>query len=135
MAKTWAVVGVAAALLGLGLVWAARPTGKPNSDGSTSPVATVPTLPPDPPTGTSAPAPGLEAAVDRFLAGQPVPFSVVTRRLPAGPEVARLADRKVLSASLYKLFVARELLRRIHLGTLERSAPAAAAADGAGRNP
>jgi beta-lactamase class A len=48
--------------------------------------------------------------------------------------VARLADRKVLSASLYKLFVARELLRRVHAGTLDRGAPAVPAADGAARS-
>jgi beta-lactamase class A len=44
-----------------------------------------------------------------------------------------LADRKVLSASLYKLFVARELQRRVYAGTLDRAGPAAPAADGTGR--
>jgi hypothetical protein len=88
--------------------------------------------------GTPAPEPtppaaGLEEAVRRFVADQPVPFSVVTRRLPGGPAVTHLPGRQVLSASLYKLFVARELLRRVHTGTLERDAPAVPAADGAAR--
>ena len=71
--------------------------------------------------------------MERFAAEQPVPFSVVARLLPAGPQTARLADRKVLSASLYKLFVARELLQRVYAGRLDRAAPAAPDAGGAGR--
>jgi beta-lactamase class A len=53
-----------------------------------------------------------------------VPFSVVAIDLKTGEGASRLANRQVLSASLYKLFVARELLRRIYAGTLARSAPA-----------
>ncbi|HVW31497.1 MAG TPA: serine hydrolase [Acidimicrobiia bacterium] len=86
-----------------------------------TPVAPAPVPPPAPP---PAPGAGLGPAIDGFLAGAPVPFSVVSRMLPDGPEVARSADRTVLSASLYKLFVARELVRRIHAGTLDRAAPA-----------
>jgi hypothetical protein len=91
--------------------------------------------PPSAPAPAPAPAtppasPGLEQAVDGFVAAQAVPFSVVARMLPSGTEVARQADRKVLSASLYKLFVARELLSRIDEGTLERNTPAVPAADG-----
>ena len=98
----------------------------------------APPTPPDTPSGTAAPAglpapPELEETVDRFVAEQSVPFSVVARRLPSGPEVARLADRKVQSASLYKLFVARELLRRIHARTMDPAAPAVPASDGAAR--
>jgi beta-lactamase class A len=84
---------------------------------------------PDLPRGGAAPPP-LDEVVDRFVAEQDVPFRVVARRLPDGPQVARQADRQVLSASLYKLFVARELVRRMHTGTLDRAAPAAATADG-----
>jgi beta-lactamase class A len=87
------------------------------------------TAPPAPPTAPAA----LDETVDRFVAEQSVPFSVVVRRLPSGAEVARSADRKVLSASLYKLFVARELLHRVYSGTLDRAGPAAPAADGTGR--
>jgi beta-lactamase class A len=47
-----------------------------------------------------------------------------------GERASHLANRKVLSASLYKLYVAAELLRRIGDGTLERDAPAE---DGSGR--
>jgi beta-lactamase class A len=92
----------------------------------------APAPPADAPRGTAAPA-RLDETVDRFLAEQPVPFSVVARRLPDGPEVARLSDRRVLSASLYKLFVAGELLRRFYAGALPRDAPAVPAADGAPR--
>ena len=53
-----------------------------------------------------------------------MPFSVVAIDLTTGKGASRLPDRQVLSASLYKLFVARELLRRIYAGALDRSAPA-----------
>ena len=73
-----------------------------------------------------------QAAVDRFVAGQAVPFSVVvSRRLDRGG-LTHLADRQVLHASLYKLFVARELLRRIDAGQLEPDCPPSAG-DGAAR--
>ena len=106
--------------------------------GSSAAPAPPPAPPPAPappaaPNRTSAPAPDLGATVERFAAEQPVPFSVVARLLPAGPQTARLADRKVLSASLYKLFVARELLQRVYAGRLDRAAPAAPDAGGAGR--
>src|SRR5947208_12398008 len=68
------------------------------------------------------------------MPAQPVPFSGVARTLLDGPVVARADDRRVLSASLYKLFVARELLRRVHAGTLDRAAPATSAADGRPRS-
>jgi len=93
------------------------------------PPAAQPTEPAAPPKGTSGPA-GLGEAIDRFAAEQPVPFSVVARLLPDGPVVARSADRRVPSASLYKLFVARELLRRVGAGSVERAAPAVPTADG-----
>jgi beta-lactamase class A len=66
----------------------------------------------------------LRKVVDGFTADQPVPFSVIAVDLDTGGAVRVEADRQVLSASLYKLFVARELLRRIAAGTLERTAPA-----------
>jgi len=59
-----------------------------------------------------------------------VPFSVVAVDLVTGERATRLSDRQVRSASLYKLFVARELLRRIDAGELSREAPAN---DGEGR--
>jgi beta-lactamase class A len=61
--------------------------------------------------------------VDAYVAGQPVPFSVVAVDLTTGERAEHLADRSVLSASLYKLFVARELLRRIDDGELAGSDP------------
>jgi beta-lactamase class A len=66
----------------------------------------------------------LRSVVDGFSARQPVPFSVVVVDLATGAHVSHLADRSVLSASLYKLFVARELIRRIDAGELSRDAPA-----------
>jgi len=66
----------------------------------------------------------LQSVVDDFTAQQPVPFSVVVVDLSTGARASHLADRSVLSASLYKLFVARELIRRTGTGELSRDAPA-----------
>jgi len=66
----------------------------------------------------------LQDAVDEFVASQPVPFGVVVIDESTGATATHLADRQVLSASLYKLFVAAELLRRIDGGELARDAPA-----------
>ena len=82
--------------------------------------------PPPPATPTT----DLQAVVDRFTAGQSVPFSVVAEDRSTGARAAHLADRQVLSASLYKLFVAAELLKRIGDGRLDRHAPSG---DGTGR--
>jgi beta-lactamase class A len=60
-----------------------------------------------------------------------VPFSIVAVDLTAGARAGHLADRQVLSASLYKLFVAHELIRRVRAGTLSAEAPAR---DGNGRS-
>ena len=98
---------------------------------ASAPPAAEPT--PTPPASVP-PRSGLQEAVGRFVDAQRVPFSVVARRLPDGPTVAHLADRSVLSASLYKMFVGRELLRRVHAGILDRAAPAVPAADGSRRN-
>lgn len=83
--------------------------------------------------GTPPPAlppPDLQAAVDRFTAGQSVPFSVVAEDRSTGVRASHMADRPVLSASLYKLFVAAELLKRIGNGRLDRNA---LSGDGTGR--
>ena len=72
----------------------------------------------------------LQAVVDAFVAEQEVPFSVVVLEVSTGARAAHLADRVLPSASLYKLFVARELLRRIAAGDLSRDQPAG---DGGGR--
>jgi beta-lactamase class A len=72
----------------------------------------------------------LQGVVDDFVAAQSVPFSVVVVDLRTGARVEHLGDRQVRSASLYKLFVAREELRRIAAGALRRDAPAN---DGQGR--
>jgi beta-lactamase class A len=73
---------------------------------------------------TTAPTSTLQGTIDGFAAQHSVPFSVVAIDLTTGKGASHLANRQVLSASLYKLFVARELLRRIYAGTLQRSAPA-----------
>ncbi|MEO7556130.1 MAG: serine hydrolase [Acidimicrobiales bacterium] len=62
---------------------------------------------------TQLPHPRLQDVVDTFTEAQDVAFSVVAVNLTTGERGERLADRVVLSASLYKLFVAAELLRRI----------------------
>lgn len=98
------------------------------------PPAPPPPGPTIPAGGTSEPAlpatADLQTIVDRFVAAQRVPFSVVVEDLTTGAGGVHLAERQVLSASLYKLFVAAELLRRTGEGTLDRNA---AAGDGSGR--
>lgn len=72
----------------------------------------------------------LDETVATFAKTQTVQFSVVVLDVTTGAHVRHLADRVVRSASLYKLFVARELMRRFYAGTLKRAAPAN---DGRGR--
>jgi beta-lactamase class A len=72
----------------------------------------------------------LQAVVDDFVAHETARFSVVVVELSTGARAEHLADRRLPSASLYKLFVARELLRRIAAGTLSRDR---SAGDGEGR--
>jgi len=85
-----------------------------------------------PPSAAPPPATGqdLQGVVDRFAAAQSVPFSIVVEDRSTGARATHLADRQVLSASLYKLYVAAELLRRVGDGTLDRNGPAG---DGSGR--
>jgi beta-lactamase class A len=66
----------------------------------------------------------LQSVVDGFTSQQSVPFSVIVVDLATGAQASHLPDRSVLSASLYKLFVARELIRRVDAGELRRDAPA-----------
>lgn len=103
------------------------PIGTPDStetpfvtSSSTSPMTTT----------TPRPPVDLQSVVDTFVAAQRVTFSVVAIDLSTGATATHQSDRQVRSASLYKLFVARELLRRIHAGELARDAPAS---DGEGR--
>lgn len=79
---------------------------------------------------SSASPPTLQSVVDTFVAEQSVRFSIVVVDFRTGESAANLSSRQVRSASLYKLFVARELLRRVHAGELDRQAPAN---DGEGR--
>jgi beta-lactamase class A len=75
-------------------------------------------------TTTSPPRADLQTVIDDFAKEQSVRFSVVAVDFTTGARARHLADRQVRSASLYKLFVARELLRRIYAGELRRDAPA-----------
>jgi beta-lactamase class A len=103
------------------------PAGQPPS--SSSSAISMATSTPDT-VDVAARAAKLQAVVDAFVADQKVPFSIVVLELSSGARAAHLADRVVPSASLYKLFVARELLRRIDAGDLSRDQPAG---DGRGR--
>ncbi len=106
------------------------------------PIAAVFVRTPAAPAAAPAPAPApavpssgggtdLQSAVDRFVEGQSVPFSVIASDRATRRRASHLAERQVLSASLYKLFVAAELEGRIHAGTLRRDSPAG---DGSGRS-
>jgi beta-lactamase class A len=88
---------------------------------------TIPTTTTEP---ASAVAARLQAAIDGYVGTQAVPFSVVAVDLTSGARASHLGDRRLLSASLYKLFVAAELERRIAEGLLDRTRPAG---DGQGR--
>src|SRR3954451_22021843 len=98
-------------------------TGRPTTTSAAKPATTTTRKPATTTTAARTGSP-LQRTIDAFAAKQPVPFSVVAIDLTTGSGASRLPDRQVLSASLYKLFVARELLRRIYAGTLSRSAPA-----------
>jgi len=87
-----------------------------------APTTTTVTATPRPVT-TAAPVSRLQAAVNQFAAGQSVPFDVVVHDYRTDNRASLRATRVVLSASLYKLFVARELFRRIHEGQLSPDAP------------
>ena len=94
------------------------------SSASTSPSTTTTVV------DVAARAAQLQATVDDFVGRETVPFSVVVVELSSGARAQHLANRQLPSASLYKLFVARELLRRIDTGTLDRQQ---SAGDGKGR--
>lgn len=114
-------------------------TSTSSSTTSSTTVAITSTVPPTPTSTMAARAPlpppttvpatvlatGFQGVLDRFAATQPVPFAMVAVDLVTGARGARLADRQVLSASLYKLWVAEELLRRIAAGELDPNRPAA----------
>jgi beta-lactamase class A len=90
-----------------------------------APDAPPPPEPPPPPPPATGPraAPDLQDVVDGFVARQAVAFSVVAEDRAGGRRASVQATRPVLSASLYKLFVAAELLRRFDAGVLGRDAP------------
>ena len=96
------------------------PPGIASSNAQSSSSAPGTTTPPVDPVALAT---QLQAVIDAFVAEQHVPFSVVVVDLSSGARATHLGDRQVRSASLYKLFVARELLRRIQAGTLRRDAP------------
>lgn len=68
--------------------------------------------------------PSLQEVVDAAANSRRVQLSIVAVDLATGERAEHLADREILSASLYKLFVAAELLRRIDAGTLDATSPA-----------
>jgi beta-lactamase class A len=103
---------------------------RPSPDPATSTTTTTTA----PSTTTTEPASSvaarLRSTIDAYVARQPVAFSVVAVDLATGARAGHLEDRRLLSASLYKLFVAAELERRIADGTLDPDGPAG---DGSGR--
>lgn len=63
---------------------------------------------------------GLQSAVDNAASGHRVPVQLAVIDLRTGQRAGHGGDRVVLSASLYKLFVARELFARIAAGDIGR---------------
>jgi beta-lactamase class A len=91
------------------------PTTTSSSSTSTSTSTTITTVPM---------ATKLQSTVDAFATKQAVPFSIVVVDFVSGARVSHLASRQVLSASLYKLFVASELLRRLSIHSIDGDDPA-----------
>lgn len=130
-----AVVSVSIVLAGCGR---STETAAPSTTAGATTTSTSTTVAPSttttsmpPPTTATPSASGvgpeagtLQEVVDGYAARQAVPFGVVAADLSTGERASRLADRKVLSASFYKLFVARELLRRMYEGSLDRESQA-----------
>lgn len=121
------------AVVAVALVLAVAACGSSSRSGSPTTrqalrATTVPTT-----TSTAPPADEraeLQQVVDAAVAGRPVPFSVVVVDLRTGVRADHDSGREVWSASLYKLFVARELLRRFAAGEVDRDDQAG---DGDGR--
>src|SRR4051812_16344662 len=114
----------------LALATVACTDADPPAVATSEPAAGVASSSAAPTTSTTSPPPDLQSVVDTFVASQRVTFSVGATDLSTGTRATPLSARRVRSASLYKLFVARELLRRIYAGTLRRDA---AAGDSQGR--
>ena len=93
---------------------------------------TAPPLPPSPPPkptaiATTLPpteAGGLQGVVNHFVAGRTPPYGIVVLDLKTGARATVNADRVMWSASLYKLYVAEEILRRLRDGALSRDTAA-----------
>jgi beta-lactamase class A len=115
MARTLVIVVVAIASLGACRDGAADRPVPTASRSSTSTIATT--------TSTGSPQENLQTVVESAATGQAVTVSVVALNLATGERGAHLGTRVVWSASLYKLFVARELYRRIAAGSLRQDAP------------
>jgi beta-lactamase class A len=88
-----------------------------------APSTTTTTVAPSTTAVPRAASTGLQGAVDAATASSRVATSVVAVDLARGERGSHLGARVVLSASLYKLFVARELFRRIGEGSVQRDQP------------
>ena len=126
------------AVLGLAAVACADDSSTATSASATTTVAAAPSVSLKPTTSAPTTAPTVattatvsapqsptgaeqQQVIDQFVTEQPVEFSIVVRDLQTGMTVAHQADREVWSASLYKLYVARELLDREMNGLLDRT--------------
>lgn len=73
----------------------------------------------------------LQKIIDNFAAATPDKWGIVVKDLSTGQTASYHADRQIMSASLYKLFVAQRIYQRIDLGQLDYDVPAGG---GSGRN-
>jgi beta-lactamase class A len=111
---------VSAALL---LVACSGGGGSPAATSTTSTSAVASTTSAAPATAPRPTTSRLQAALDTAVAGAPVAVSAVAVDLRNGARASHLATRVVWSASLYKLYVAHELFRRIDTGSLRSDDP------------
>lgn len=82
---------------------------------------------PDPKTAAELPPPTdttLQPVLDQFAAGQTATYSIWVKNLKTGHVASVGSDKVLTSASLYKLFVASEILKRVDAGSLSLTAAA-----------
>lgn len=66
----------------------------------------------------------LQKTLGDFAAAQPVPVAIIAKDLKTGKYAVHNTDQVFVSASLYKLFVANQILHRVDYEGLSLSAPA-----------
>jgi beta-lactamase class A len=120
----------AVALVVSGAVVMSMATPKATTARAEQTVQPSPSPTPTPTPATVRTAAQLQALLNAFAAAHPGKFSIIVKDLNTGVQAEVAADRIMMSASLYKLFVAQRVYQRVDLGQLQLTA---AAGSGTGR--